>query len=114
MIFYLKQNGAYEHTAVYTEHSGKPAVFLPALCRIVSKLFDFLFKRPQLPFLLFGFIAVLLGGVGSTFGALVGGLIMGVTDTFSGVYLNTAYKYLAVCVIFMLIVTFRPKGLFGK
>ena len=65
-------------------------------------------------FLLFGFIAVLLGGVGSTFGALVGGLIMGVTDTFSGVYLNTAYKYLAVCVIFMLIVTFRPKGLFGK
>ena len=65
-------------------------------------------------FLLFGFIAVLLGGVGSTFGALVGGLIMGVTDTSSGVYLNTAYKYLAVCVIFMLIVTFRPKGLFGK
>ena len=60
------------------------------------------------------FSKLLLGGVGSTFGALVGGLIMGVTDTFSGVYLNTAYKYLAVCVIFMLIVTFRPKGLFGK
>lgn len=65
-------------------------------------------------FLLFGFIAVLLGGVGSTFGALVGGLIMGITDTVSGVYLNPAYKYLAVCLIFMLIVTFRPKGLFGK
>lgn len=65
-------------------------------------------------FLLFGFIAVLLGGVGSTFGALVGGLIMGITDTVSGVYLNPAYKYLAVCVIFMLIVTFKPKGLFGK
>ncbi len=65
-------------------------------------------------FLLFGFIAVLLGGVGSTFGALVGGLIMGITDTVTGVYLNTAYKYLAVCLIFMLIVTFKPKGLFGK
>ena len=65
-------------------------------------------------FLLFGFIAVLLGGVGSTAGALVGGIIMGLTDTISGVYLNTAYKYLAVCVIFMLIVTFKPKGLFGK
>ena len=65
-------------------------------------------------FLLFGFIAVLIGGVGSTFGALGGGLIMGITDTITGVYLNTAYKYLAVCVIFMLIVTFKPKGLFGK
>ena len=65
-------------------------------------------------FLLFGFIAVLLGGVGSTAGALVGGLIMGLTDTVTGVYLNTAYKYLAVCLIFMLIVTFKPKGLFGK
>ncbi len=65
-------------------------------------------------FLLFGFIAVLLGGVGSTAGALVGGIIMGLTDTISGVYLNTAYKYLAVCVIFMMIVTFKPKGLFGK
>ena len=64
--------------------------------------------------LLFGFIAVLIGGVGSTFGALGGGLIMGITDTITGVYLNTAYKYLAVCVIFMLIVTFKPKGLFGK
>lgn len=66
------------------------------------------------PFLLFGFIAVLLGGVGSTFGALIGGIIMGLTDTFTGVYLSTTYKYLAVCVIFMLIVSFRPKGLFGR
>ncbi len=65
-------------------------------------------------FLLFGFIAVLLGGVGSTFGALVGGIIMGLTDTLTGVYLNTSYKYLAVCVIFMLIVSVRPKGLFGR
>lgn len=65
-------------------------------------------------FLLFGFIAVLLGGVGSTFGALVGGIIMGLTDTLTGVYLSTSYKYLAVCVIFMLIVSFKPKGLFGR
>ena len=65
-------------------------------------------------FLLFGFIAVLIGGVGSTLGALLGGIIMGLTDTLTGVYFNTAYKYLAVCLIFMLIVTFKPKGFFGK
>ena len=65
-------------------------------------------------FLIFGFIAVCLGGFGSIGGAFVGGLIMGVIDLFTGTYLSVSYKYLAVCVIFMLIVTFKPKGLFGR
>lgn len=65
-------------------------------------------------FLLFGFIAVALGGFGSIFGAFFGGILMGMVDVFAGVYVNTAFKYVAVCVIFMLIVSFRPKGLFGK
>ena len=65
-------------------------------------------------FLIFGFIAVCLGGFGSIGGAFIGGLIMGVIDLFTGTYLSVSYKYLAVCVIFMLIVTFKPKGLFGR
>lgn len=64
-------------------------------------------------FQLFGFIAVVMGGFGSIPGAFVGGLIMGMADSFTGVYLNTAFKYLGVCVVFMLIVQFKPKGLFG-
>lgn len=66
------------------------------------------------PFLIFGFIAVCLGGFGSIGGAFVGGLIMGFVDLFTGTYLSVSYKYLAVCVIFMLIVSFKPKGLFGR
>ena len=65
-------------------------------------------------FLLFGFIAVALGGFGSIFGAFIGGLLMGMIDVFAGVYFNTALKYVVVCVVFMLIVSFKPKGLFGK
>lgn len=65
-------------------------------------------------FMIFGFIAVCLGGFGSIGGAFIGGLIMGVIDLFTGTYLSVSYKYLAVCVIFMLIVTFKPKGLFGR
>lgn len=65
-------------------------------------------------FLLFGFIAVTMGGFGSIGGAFVGGLIMGWVDVLSGVYLNASFKYLAVCVVFMLIVSFKPKGLFGR
>lgn len=65
-------------------------------------------------FLLFGLIAVALGGFGSIFGAYLGGILMGLVDVFAGVYFNTAFKYVAVCVLFMLVVSFRPKGLFGK
>lgn len=65
-------------------------------------------------FMIFGFIAVCMGGFGSIGGAFIGGLIMGVIDLFAGTYLSVSYKYLAVSVIFMLIVTFRPKGLFGR
>ena len=39
---------------------------------------------------------------------------MGMIDLFTGTYLSVSYKYLAVCAIFMLIVSFKPKGLFGR
>lgn len=66
------------------------------------------------PFLIFGFIAVCLGGFGSIGGAFIGGLIMGMIDLFTGTYLSVSYKYLAICALFMLIVSFKPKGLFGR
>lgn len=65
-------------------------------------------------FLLFGLIAVALGGFGSIFGAYMGGILIGIVDVFAGVYVNTAFKYVAVSLIFMLVVSFKPKGLFGK
>ncbi|MCD8371216.1 MAG: branched-chain amino acid ABC transporter permease [Clostridiales bacterium] len=64
-------------------------------------------------FQLFSFVAVVMGGFGSVEGAIVGGLIMGLVDSFTGVYFSTAFKYLGVCVVFMLILQFKPKGLFG-
>jgi branched-chain amino acid transport system permease protein len=64
-------------------------------------------------FQLFSFIAVVMGGFGSVEGAIIGGLIMGLIDSYTGVYFNTAFKYLGVCLAFMLILQFKPKGLFG-
>lgn len=65
-------------------------------------------------FQLFGFIAVSMGGYGSIIGAFAGGIIMGIVDIDAGFYLNTALKYLFVCVGFILIVSLKPKGLFGR
>ncbi|MFR2691515.1 MAG: hypothetical protein ACLTBV_10610 [Enterocloster bolteae] len=38
---------------------------------------------------------------------------MGLADPFTGVYMNTAFKYVGICVVFLLLVQFKPKGLFG-
>ena len=45
---------------------------------------------------------------------LLGGILMGLIDTGTGVLFSTAFKYLAVCIAYVLIVSFRPKGLFGR
>lgn len=74
----------------------------------------YIFPSVGTTFQLFGFIAVALGGFGSVIGAFLGGLLMGLIDTGTGVVFNTAFKYLFVCVAYVLVVTFRPKGLFGK
>lgn len=55
-----------------------------------------------------------MGGYGSIIGAFAGGIIMGIVDIAAGFYLNTALKYLFVCVGFILIVSLKPKGLFGR
>jgi branched-chain amino acid transport system permease protein len=66
------------------------------------------------PFLIFGFIAVCIGGFGSIIGAFLGGLLMGFIDLFTGTYLSVSYKYLAICMLFIIIVSWKPKGLFGR
>lgn len=64
-------------------------------------------------FQLFGFIAVVMGGFGSVAGAFAGGLIMGLADTLTGVYINPAIKYVGIDVVFLLIVQFLPNGIFS-
>ncbi|MBG0786551.1 MAG: branched-chain amino acid ABC transporter permease [Anaerolineaceae bacterium] len=65
-------------------------------------------------FQLWGFVAVAMGGFGSVVGAFISGLVMGIADTLTGLYVNTAIKYIGVCLVFLITVTFRPKGIFGR
>ena len=108
---------AAEHVGINTERSYALAFGLSAAIAGAAgcALSYYYYCYPSVGgnFQLFGFIAVVMGGFGSVEGAIVGGLIMGLVDSLTGVYFNTAFKYLGVCVIFMLILQFKPKGLFG-
>lgn len=59
------------------------------------------------------FAAVILGGIGNPYGALAGGLIIGVTSEVSTDWLNPSYKPAIAFGIMILVLLFRPRGLFG-
>lgn len=63
--------------------------------------------------LLFAFEAVVIGGIGSLWGTLVGGIALGVAQQF-GAHFNPQYQVLAGNVLFLLVLAVRPQGLFGR
>jgi branched-chain amino acid transport system permease protein len=64
-------------------------------------------------FVLIAFTIVVLGGMGSFVGALVGGLIIGVVEALGGLFLGESLGQIGIFVIFILVLIFRPTGLFG-
>lgn len=59
------------------------------------------------------FAATILGTIGNIYGALAGGLILGVSQQVSTAFLMPTYKPAVAFVIMILILLFRPKGIFG-
>jgi branched-chain amino acid transport system permease protein len=64
-------------------------------------------------FVLTAFVIVVLGGLGSLFGALIGSLFIGLVDSLAGYYIAPDLKEVVYFGIFLLILVVRPTGLFG-
>ena len=60
------------------------------------------------------FTATILGGIGNLPGAMFGGLILGVLEMLGSAYISTAWKDVFVFLILILVLIFRPNGLFGE
>ncbi|CAG9171787.1 branched-chain amino acid ABC transporter permease [Cupriavidus pampae] len=59
------------------------------------------------------FVIIILGGMGSIPGAIVGGLIIGMAESFGGFYVSTDYKDIIAFLLLVLILSVRPQGLFA-
>lgn len=65
-------------------------------------------------YLVKGFIAVVVGGMGSIVGAIVGSLLIALLESFVGFYFDPSLANLAIFVIVMIVLLVKPKGFFGN
>jgi branched-chain amino acid transport system permease protein len=61
-----------------------------------------------------GFAVLILGGLGSIPGAIVGGLVLGVSESLAAGFISSAYKDVIAFLVMIIVLLFRPEGLLGK
>ncbi len=81
-----------------------------------AMLANFYYIHPQVggAFSGIAYVVVALGGFGSVFGALVGGVVVGLVEATTTLVLPASMKTVGVYVLYLLVVVLRPSGLFGK
>ena len=65
-------------------------------------------------FLLNAFMVIVIGGMGSFGGAIIGGLIIGLAESIGAIFMPGGLKHIISFVLFIVILMFKPSGLFGK
>jgi branched-chain amino acid transport system permease protein len=65
-------------------------------------------------FVITAFVVVVLGGMGNFIGALAGGLIVGLAESVGAAFVPGQVKQFIIYFIFILILLFKPEGLFGR
>lgn len=97
---------------VYTMTWGAGACIAAAAAVLMAPL---TLLSPDVGFnlLLKAFAATVLGGLGSMPGAIVGGLLVGIIESLAGGYIHSGFQEVSAFVIIIIVLVFRPAGLFG-
>ena len=96
---------------IITFAAGSALVGLAAC--VMMPLFS-VFPTVGLNFVLIAFVIVVLGGMGSIEGALLGGICVGVVQSLSSYYIAPAFGQMFFFILFLLVMIFRPNGLLGQ
>jgi branched-chain amino acid transport system permease protein len=92
---------------------GLGAALAGAAGSLISPTY-YIFPQVGSVFTLKAFVITVLGGMGSIVGATLGGVLIGVAESIGGVYLGSGWKEVVVFILFLLVLLFKPSGLFGK
>src|SRR5215831_5636363 len=92
--------------------AGGSALVGLAACMMMP-LFS-VFPTVGLNFVLIAFVIVVLGGMGSIEGALLGGICIGIVQSLSSYYIAPAFGQMFFFMLFLLVMIFRPAGLLGR
>lgn len=92
--------------AIGTACAGAAAVLAAPLVTVTPTLGE--------QFNITAFVVVVLGGMGNVAGALVGGLLIGLVEQLTTIYLDGQSSLLGVFVVFVIVLFLRPQGLFGR
>ena len=65
-------------------------------------------------FLIVAFGVIIVGGLGSMLGTFIGGMILGLAQTFGGYFLGATEQMLVLYVLVLVVLAVRPKGIFGR
>lgn len=99
---------------VITTFSFGLAAAMSAISGILSAQIIFVRYNMAAVMLLKAFSAAVVGGLGNVYGAMLGGLLIGVTETVGGRLLGTQYKDIISFAIMVIILLFKPNGLFAS
>jgi branched-chain amino acid transport system permease protein len=103
---------------VNTERLNRVAFGMGVACAAVAGCIltpiYYTFPTVGVDLIITAFVVVVLGGLGSIVGALVGGLIIGITQTLTGFFISVELKDVVALVLFIMILLVRPQGLFGR
>jgi branched-chain amino acid transport system permease protein len=100
--------------AVYFQTFFLSGVLAGAAGVLIGLAFNTIHFMMGEPFLLRGFVVIILGGLGSIPGALLGGLLFGMLQTLTVAYLPSGLTDAIIFAILFLILLLRPNGLLGK
>ena len=88
------------------------AAVMSAVAGVLSAQIIFVRYNMAMTLLLKAFSAAVIGGLGNVFGAMIGGILLGIVETYGGSIIGSQYKDIISFVLMIVILMFRPGGLF--